>query len=233
MDGPLVSVVVPVYNGDRYVADALESVVAQDYRPIEIVVVDDGSTDRTSEIALSLKEVRYARQSNRGVSVARNVGISMSHGELIAFIDADDLWCPSKLSLQVSYLLDHHEAGYVLAKQRCFLDPGSSAPPWFRAELLMDHVGFVPSALVVRRAVLEKIGVFDPELRIGEDSDWFFRARDAGVQVGVVTETLVYKRVHSDNLTSRTDIGHPLLLRIVRASLGRRHHVESPQGHPK
>src|SRR5688500_924354 len=111
---PLVSVIIPVYNGARFLRAALESVFAQTYRPIEVIVVDDGSADDSGVIAQSFPEVRYIRQENQGVAAARNNAIEAARGEFFAFLDQDDLWTPEKLRLQIEHLLDHPEVGYTL-----------------------------------------------------------------------------------------------------------------------
>jgi glycosyltransferase involved in cell wall biosynthesis len=103
----LVSVIVPVYNGERYLSAALESIFAQDYHPFEVIVVDDGSGDSSAAIAKSFKSVQYIYQTNQGIANAWNLGIDASKGELIAFLDCDDLWTPNKLRLQVDYLVNH------------------------------------------------------------------------------------------------------------------------------
>ncbi len=102
MVNPLVSVILPVFNGERFLAEAIESVLQQGYRPIEIILVDDGSTDSTPRIAGSFADhVRYYYQPNAGPAAARNLGIRMASGEFIAFIDADDLWPEDKLAMQM------------------------------------------------------------------------------------------------------------------------------------
>ena len=100
MEAKMISVIVPAYNGEKYLARALESILAQDYRPIEIVVVDDGSTDNTASIARSYREVRYVYQAHQGLPAARNTGLANCTGELISFLDADDYWPPNKLQIQ-------------------------------------------------------------------------------------------------------------------------------------
>jgi len=122
-ENPLVSVIIPVYNGGRYLRAALESVFAQTYRPFEVIVVDDGSADDSGVIAQSFPEVRYIYQTNQGVAAARNNGLEAARGEYFAFLDQDDLWAPEKLKLQVEYLLSHPEVGYTLTQQQFFLDP--------------------------------------------------------------------------------------------------------------
>src|SRR5213078_156464 len=110
---PLVSVIIPVYNGARYLRAALESVFAQTYRPIEVIVVDDGSGDDSGVIAQSFPDVHFIHQENQGVAAARNHGFDAARGEFIAFLDQDDLWTPEKLKVQVNYLLNHPDVGYT------------------------------------------------------------------------------------------------------------------------
>src|SRR6185503_10895386 len=125
---PLVSVIIPVYNGARYLRAALESVFAQTYRPFEVIVVDDGSIDDSGVIAQSFPDVSYMRQENQGVAAARNHGIEAARGDFFAFLDQDDLWTPEKLKLQIEYLLNHQDLGYTLTQQQYFLEPGTTLP---------------------------------------------------------------------------------------------------------
>src|SRR4026207_773633 len=125
-ENPLVSVIVPVYNGRRYLRAALESVFAQTYRPIEVIVVDDGSVDDSGTIAQSFPEVRYMHQTNQGVAAARNNGIDAAQGEFFALLDQDDLWATDKLKVQVDYFLNHPDVGYTLTQQKFFLEPGAT-----------------------------------------------------------------------------------------------------------
>ena len=220
---PLVSVIVPVYNGERYLAATLESVLAQDYRPLELLVVDDGSTDGSAAVARSFPGARLVQQRNAGAATARNTGIAESRGDLLAFLDSDDLWLPRKLSLQVGYLVSHPETGFVLTRQRIVLEPGLPKPAWLKPELLAnDSVGYLPSTLLVRRNVFAKIGLFNPQFVPSEDAEWFFRARDAGVPMGVVEEVLLEKRVHSANLSHGTAVSQAQLLRAARSSIARK-----------
>src|SRR6476619_4299573 len=119
-ENPLVSVIIPVYNGARYLRAALESVFAQSYCNFEVIVVDDGSVDDSGVIAQSFPEVRYINQTNQGVAAARNHGIEVARGEYFAFLDQDDLWTPEKLKLQIEYLLNHQDLGYTLTQQQYF-----------------------------------------------------------------------------------------------------------------
>ena len=125
--GPLVSVVIPVYNAEEFVAEALDSVFAQDYEPLEVIAVDDGSSDGSAQIVASYAEVRFFRQENREASAARNVGITAANGEFVAFVDADDVVPPNKLSLQIGYLLEHPDVVCVLGRQHWMTVPDGLA----------------------------------------------------------------------------------------------------------
>ena len=222
MSDPLVSVIIPVYNGARYLRAALESVFAQTYRPLEVIVVDDGSVDDSGDIAQSFPEVRYVRQENQGVAAARNNAIDAARGEFFAFLDQDDLWTPEKLRLQIGHLLSHPDLGYTLTHQQFFLDPGATLPAWFRKELLASvHTGWVLGTLVVRRAVVETVGNFATGYSAANDSDWFFRAKAAGIPMAVVPELLLLKRIHSANDSGRSKEILSELLKVVKTSLDR------------
>ena len=206
---PLVSVIIPVYNGARFLRAALESVFAQTYRPIEVIVVDDGSADDSGVIAQSFPEVRYVRQQNEGVAAARNNGIQIARGEFLAFLDQDDL-------------LNNPELGYTLTQLQFFLEPGTTLPPWFRKELLTTvHPGWVLGTLVVRRTVFDQVGDFATAYSAANDSDWFFRAKAAEIPMVVVPELLLRKRIHEANDSGRAKEILSELLKVVKTSLDR------------
>ena len=116
--------------------------------------------------------MRFIKQQRQGPAAARNSGIDAADGELIAFLDADDLWEPDKLALQVAYLSTHPDIGYVLTKQRLFIHPGSQRPRWLRNDLLHEeHTGFFPSTLLVRMSVIERVGKYDTFYTSGESAD--------------------------------------------------------------
>lgn len=219
---PLVSVIIPVYNGARYLRAALESVFAQTYRPFEVIVVDDGSIDDSGAIAQSFSDVRYIRQENQGVAAARNHGIEAARGEFFAFLDQDDLWTPEKLKLQIEYLLNNQNLGYTLTQQQFFLEPGATLPAWFRKELLSSvHTGWVLGTLVVRRPAFERVGNFATGYSAANDSDWFFRAKAAEIPMAVVPELLLLKRIHETNDSARANEILSELLKVVKSSLDR------------
>lgn len=223
MRSPLVSVVLPVYNGEHYLAGALQSVFKQDYNPLEVIVVDDGSVDRSAEIAKSFSEVRYLYQKNQGVAVARNRAIEASTGEYIAFLDQDDRWAPDKLPTQLTYLNEHSEIDFVLAMQHVYLEGETEKPSWLKSELLEeDHTGYHLGTALMRRKAFNQVGMFDPKYCIGSDTDWFFRAKDAGVQLIILPTVLLYKRVHEKNESAHAVQNSQELLDVIRRSLKRK-----------
>jgi glycosyltransferase involved in cell wall biosynthesis len=203
-DSPLVSIVMAVKDGERYIAQALDSVRAQRYRHRETIVVDGGSRDRSAQIAGGYESVRVLPQAGAGFPGAWNEGIAAARGELIAFLDSDDVWEPEKLERQVELLRRRPDVGYVITRARFFLEPGEAVPQSFRPELLAgDHVAHMPSALLARREVFATVGLFSTtEYTISSDIDWFARAKDAPVTMAVVDQPLVHKRVHASNLSS-------------------------------
>jgi glycosyltransferase involved in cell wall biosynthesis len=210
-----VSAVVAVYNRERHLREALDSILGQHYRPLEIVVVDDGSTDGTARIARSYHAVRYLYQDNLGPAAARNAGVAAARGALLAFLDSDDVWTADKLSRQVGFLVANPSIGYCLSRMQEF---GAERP----APEGQPRIASVPSALVVRREVFDGIGGFDPSYRVGEDVDWFFRAREACVAFAILPEVLLRRRIHAASVTAHTGWSAQPVPRIVKAALDRR-----------
>jgi len=223
MAPPLVSVIMPVYNGELYLSAAIDSIIAQTYQPVEIIAVDDGSTDGTTQIIRKYENVRYFYQTNRGVTAARNNGISHARGDMIAFLDQDDIWLPHKLTAQVNYLLEHPEVGFVLARQKLFIETDIKKPSWLKEEMLRtDQVGYLPGTLLARKSVFDKIGLFDTAYQIGSDTEWIARAKDMGIIMVIVQDVLLNRRIHNQNLSAQVEIMHPELVKLLKASIDRR-----------
>lgn len=200
MSFPSVSVIVPVYNGEAFVREALASVRSQSVPPLETIVVDDGSTDRTGTLLQDEPGVTLLRQKNAGASAARNAGLARASGEWIAFLDADDIWTPCKLEKQLSLALAQPEHGMIAGRHLPFLEPGTKCPAWLNPQHLTDGTqSFVSSVLLFRRALLDRIGPFNESLRFAEDFEWVARARTAGVLIGSVPDIVLHRRVHASN----------------------------------
>ncbi|HXH97494.1 MAG TPA: glycosyltransferase family A protein [Gaiellaceae bacterium] len=213
---PLVSVIMAAYNAELYVAAALESVLAQDWDPFEVVLVDDGSTDRTGEIVQAFSGVRYVRQENAGPSAARNAAVEHARGELVANCDADDLLPPTRLRLQAEFLLQHPDVGAVFGRQEWL-----NAPDWMARDAVYGDVDGIPlSSVMFRRAVLADLGGYDTTFTHGEDMDFLIRMRERGIRYEVLPEIVLYRRFHETSLTGGRPPSTPLL-RSLRAKLER------------
>lgn len=218
---PLVSVILPVHNGARYLAEALQSVVEQDYQPLECIVVDDGSTDASAEV-IARFPVKYVRQSQQGPGAARNAGVRASRGELLAFLDQDDQWAPGKLTAQADALRSNPGAGYATTLQESRLNEGVDRPSWITEEQLQSDSGLFPGMLLVTREAFGKVGPFREDLRAASDADWFFRAKDLGIPHVRVMQPLLIRRIHDANQSRDVAATHGELLRIARDSIARK-----------
>lgn len=195
---PLVSVVVPVFAGERFLGEALDTIAAQTYPRIETIVVDDGSPDASAELAMSRTGVRVLREPHRGVAAARNAGIAAATGELIAFLDQDDLWRAAKIASQVALLGQHPRLDIALCHVEAVLLDGTPHPSWLTWETAVQP-GYVPSAWLVRREAFARVGLFDTSYRMVCDADWLARAKDAGLESRTLADTLASWRIHGAN----------------------------------
>lgn len=231
---PLVSCIVPVYNGEAFLGEALDSIVAQRYRPIEILVVDDGSTDGTAGVAAGARgvRVRYARQDNAGGAAARNRGIKMAQGEFVAFLDADDVWPPEKLERQVSRFAARPELDVSLAHVLNFWMPEVAAeriqPQGQRRALPVP--GYSAGTLVTRRRLFARLGLFNSDMRHGDQTEWFVRARELGAVVEVLPEVLLQRRLHANNVSRhRAQASRAQYLDLLKGILDRRRMGQTPR----
>jgi glycosyltransferase involved in cell wall biosynthesis len=219
-----VTVIVAAHNGERFLREALDSLFAQDFDAFEVVFVDDGSTDCTAEIARSFP-VRYRYQENLGLASARNAGLAMARGELIAFLDDDDVLPPSKLDLQARYLREHPEIGCVLGRQEWIFEDGNE-PAGLERDPFFGDLGGVPfGSAMIRRSALESVGGFDPTYAYAEDRDLFVRLREHGVEIVVLQDIVLYRRLHDSNMTLSAPVHHPLLRSLsdkIRREQGQR-----------
>jgi glycosyltransferase involved in cell wall biosynthesis len=229
MTGPLVSVVMAVHDGERFLAEAIDSVLGQTYAHHEIVLVDDGSMDGSAAIARS-RPVRYCRQPNRGVAAARNAGLAAARGELIAFLDQDDTWLPHKLEAQVAFLQEHPSVDIVLSPVEVQLEPGAPPLSWYEPGAGMD-VQLVPllGSLLARRSAAERIGEFDTRYEIASDTDWFMRARDAGLVVETAPGVCMRYRIHEGNASRNEELLNEEVRAVYRASVARKRQGPPPR----
>lgn len=220
---PLISVIIPVFNGETFLEDAINSVLNQNYDNLECIVVDDGSIDGSAAIAKKHERIIYLHQKHKNVAAARNLGVGKASGEYLAFLDADDIWDTDKLKTQINYMEENPDIDYSVTKHSLFLTEGlKDFPQWVRTNHSKEEtIAYIPSSLIVRKSAFEIVGYFDESYRISDDSDWFLRARDAGIKLGIIDKNLLHKRVHSQCLMSQTGVIKKELMKSIRASLWR------------
>ncbi len=213
---PLVSVIMAAYNAAEHIGEALDSVMAQDWQPLEVVVVDDGSTDDTGAIVGRYPDVVYVRQDNQGPSAARNAAVERSSGELVANFDSDDLLPPTRIGDQARHLLAHPELGAVFGRQEWI-----NAPEWMSRDSVFGDVDGIPlSSVMFRREVFFELGGYDTSFVHGEDMDLLVRMRERGIEYQVIPEIVLYRRYQASSLTGGRAPQEPLL-RSLRAKLAR------------
>ena len=226
MNEPLISCIVPVYNGERYLGEAIQSILAQSYANIELIVADDGSTDRSCAIAREFgKSVTIVTQATAGPAATRNLGLDHATGQWISFLDADDLWHRDKLRLQMNRFQHRQELDFCITHIEMFWDEAlRHEASHYREQPRTGAIpGYATTTLLARRNVFERIGTFDATLWFSDATDWFIRGCEAGLIREVIPEVLVYHRMHAGNLTRRrADASRDEFLNIVKASLDRR-----------
>ena len=214
----MVSVIIPAYNAAEWIGETLQSVLAQSFRDLEIIVVDDGSIDDTVSVTKAFgKGVKLIRKPHSGKSASRNAGIYAAQGEYIAFIDADDLWLPEKLELQLQMFSRNPNLGWVYSDGYLFEDKSTknsmtfgSISHLYNGNILCPLLlrDFIPSPTpVIRRELLDEIGCFDETLLRNEPEDWDMWLRIAArYPIGFVNHPLVRNRLHPNSLTAREGV---------------------------
>lgn len=224
---PKVSVVIPAYNAMTYLPDTLNSVLQQTFSDFEVLIIDDGSTDHIQAwVAQNITDsrVRLIAQANQGLSAARNTGIANAQGEYVAFLDADDLWKPTKLEVQVHYLDNNPAVGLVYNWIAVIDAEGKLTGKVWRgdiegdvlAEVLQRNIIDCPSVLV-RRKCFEDVGVFDRTLRSVEDWDMWIRIATR-YHFGVTREALVYYRQHTSNMSKNWRVMEQAFHQVIEKS---------------
>jgi glycosyltransferase involved in cell wall biosynthesis len=196
-----VSVVIPVFDGERYLAEAVESVLAQTRPVFEIIVVDDGSTDGSARVASRFGEtVQYCYQTHAGPAAARNRGIEMARGNFLAFLDADDVWVQEKMEKQLAAFEEDPALELVLGSVKEFfspeLDESVTRKLWANPNALR---GYMIGAIVIRSDSFWRVGLLDTRWQISEFIDWYQRAHEAGLRERVLPEMVLWRRLHQTN----------------------------------
>lgn len=221
--GLRVSVVIPAYNAAHFLGEAIASIRSQQRQPDEIIVIDDGSTDQTAAVAAGLgSDIRVLRQPrNLGPAAARNCAIGAASGTVIASLDADDLWPVNAMGLLLSRL-EQPPYPAIVAGRIKVIGVDLPARPFAETAESLDGFALNFGCTVIQRHVFQEIGLLDPALRFGEDTDWFMRARERGIPIAVVDETTLIYRRHGSNATWDTAHTMRVGLEMLKRSLDRR-----------
>ncbi|HWR57412.1 MAG TPA: glycosyltransferase family A protein [Thermodesulfovibrionales bacterium] len=221
---PFVSVVIPVFNGEKYLREAVETVLGQTYQSFEIIVVDDGSTDSSAEVAkLFVPRVRYVFQSHGGISAALNYGISLSQGSFLAFLDADDLWEKDKLMHQMTVFDNNPDADIVFGHVRQFCSPELDENQKKRIRIPAEvSAGVVKGSMLIRRESFFRVGAFETKWKLGDFLDWYLKAAEKGLKSIVLDEVVMLRRIHANNSGIRNRKSQTDFVKILKASLDRR-----------
>jgi glycosyltransferase involved in cell wall biosynthesis len=219
-----ISVIIGVYNAEPYLAEALDSVLMQDYRPLELIVVDDGSTDASGEVAQRYEEVHFIHQANGGNGSARNTGVQAATGEFLAFLDADDRFTEGKLSLQMRALDGDPDLDMVFGHVQEFISPelDTETRASIRAPAATPMPWTAPNLMLIRRASFDRVGLFSTAVRVGVTVDWFARADEAGLRHRILPETVLERRIHTQNNGLRERDSRSQYLHVLKAALDRR-----------
>src|SRR5260370_524436 len=198
----LVSCIIPTFNGERFVGEAIESILGQKYTTIEIIWVDDGSKDGTQAIVRGFGDrVQYVHQENAGPATARNRGTRSAQGEFLAFLDSDDTWVQDKLRIQVAHLRNNSEHGFCVAHVQNFWEAElAEEQAQFRDHARSKPIpGYVTQALLVPTDAFNKVALFDSKLKHTSGTEWFMRAKSCRVVGHLLDDVLVMRRLHKDN----------------------------------
>jgi glycosyltransferase involved in cell wall biosynthesis len=214
---PLVSVVIPVHNGERFLAEAIDSVLNQSFSAVELIAVDDASTDASAQVAHAYSPVRYVRREFHSTARARNEGAALAQGDYLAFLDQDDVWLADKLALQMSAFDSFPEVEAVFGEVMQFRDDPQSGPP-----VLAQMQGYAPSVMLIKMASFWRVGPFDPHLQLGEWVDWYARACDLKLSVRRLPQLVARRRLHSENKGVLQRAARVEYARVLKASLDRR-----------
>lgn len=226
MNDNLVSVIMPVFTAEKYVDEAIESVLSQTYRNIEVICINDKSTDNSLAVLKSFgnKIILVENDDNCGTAESRNKGIRIARGEFLAFIDNDDIWEKNKLDVQIDRFMDNAKLDVSLTYMQSFISPDLKENDKYLRYCPPNPLpGYIPSTILVKRTSFEKAGYFNSRWKNGESVDWLFKAREAGLTFEVINQVLVRRRIHKTNKSILdSQLSKSEYLKIIRESLNRR-----------
>lgn len=220
----LISVIIPVYNCDRYLSEAIKSVLNQTYKSLEIIIVDDGSTDKSAEIAKSFGDViRYEFQSNSGLGATRNKGVELAKGDYLTFLDADDLWTENKLQLQIEAFNHNATLDMVFGNVQQFISPELLEELKAKIDLSLEFFkGYLAGTMMIKKESFNRVGYFSNNWELGEFIDWYLKAQEKKLQTLILPEILLKRRIHDTNMGIKKKDKLQDYIKIIKASLDRK-----------
>ena len=228
---PFISVIMPVYNGEAFVVAALQSIFAQNYSPLEVIVIDDGSTDTTAQLVQTLippagVTLRYFYQPNKGQASAMNYALRLAQGEVIGFLDADDLWPPDRILPQLAHFSGSPETLIILGRFQSFVDSANVNPHEIDRINQRPYHYSLGSSLFKRQA-FDLIGDFDQTMLFSYDWDWHIRAQDAGIPTIIEPQISLLRRIHRNNMTRQREQGSQAIFQMLRKTRARRKQTQT------
>jgi len=222
---PLISVIIPVYNAEKYITQALDSVFNQTIKNIEVICINDGSKDSSLEILKTYgAKIRLLDNGqNYGIGETRNRGIAVAKGDFLAFMDADDIWEPEKLKTQILQFQKNKDLDISFSYMKCFISPELSAEAKRLRYCPPDPTtGYLSGTAVIKSTSFEKVGMFNPKWKVGEFIDWFAKAKEMGLSYDITPGVFLLRRIHETNTgvaerSSRSDF-----VKIMKESLDRK-----------
>jgi glycosyltransferase involved in cell wall biosynthesis len=228
MKTPWVSVIMPVFNTDKYVAQAIESVRGQTKNNLELICINDGSTDDSLNILKSFgdKIILLENDAKSGIAITRNKGLAVAKGEFVAFVDSDDIWKLNKLEKQLSLFEKNPKLDIAFTYMECFLSPEIPeeikkiryCPPGITP-------GYLPGTFLAKKSSFDKVGLFNTSLTLGEFIDWFAKAKELGLTHEIVPELLYLRRIHETNTGVNERPNRSDYLKVVKSALDRRRNL--------
>ena len=224
LSNPIISVIIPVYNGENYISEAIESVLNQSYQPLDLIVLDDGSTDDTAKIAKSFgSSIRYHYQMNEGIASARNQGITLAQGDFFAFLDADDLWTAEKMKRQWMAFNTDPDLDMAFGHAQQFYSPELTQSEKDLINIPFEIMpGYLFGTMLIKKNAFLRVGLLKKELLMGEFIDWYARAVELKLKSIMLPNILLKRRIHNTNYGIICRDQRKGYVHVLKAALDRR-----------
>jgi glycosyltransferase involved in cell wall biosynthesis len=220
---PDISVVIPVHNGERYLAAAIQSVLDQRHAGLELLVIDNASTDATADVARSFSSIHYFHLAEKGLCNALNHGLERCRGPLLGFLDADDLWTPNRLAVQLEAFAGDPAVEMVFGYVEQFISPELDEADKAKLSIRNQHLpGRYRGSMLIRSESFWRVGPFEPSVRYGEFLDWYMRAKEHNIREVMLPDVVALRRIHGANLGYTDRDRRVEFARVLKRGLDRR-----------